>query len=41
MVDLSGAWDDAAIATAVGKVIKRLVDDVVLNEATGRPRNNG
>jgi hypothetical protein len=29
----AGAWDDAAIAAAVSKVLKRMVDDLSVNEA--------
>jgi hypothetical protein len=27
-----GRWDDAAIAAAVSKIVKKLVDDVVLSD---------
>jgi hypothetical protein len=29
----AGAWDDAAIAAAVSKVLKRMVDDLSVSEA--------
>jgi hypothetical protein len=29
----AGAWDDAAIAAAVSKVLKRMIDDLSVSEA--------